>query len=182
VSLHATDTGCTPDEIVADVSSLLDAGIPDMADAPTGSAAFCLTGGNILHLDGDPGDYVHPGTETLSTGDWSASVDPYGNPDTVHVNLVDFPTFWNTAFSSEATGAPLAVQLYDDAERWPFESDGHPGLEVFGDGRGCNTLSGRFEILDLVVDGASLLSFTATFEQHCETGSAALEGCVHYEE
>jgi hypothetical protein len=32
------------------------------------------------------------------------------------------------------------------------------------------------------MNGSSLQSFTATFEQHCEGGSAALRGCVHWEQ
>jgi hypothetical protein len=31
-----------------------------------------------------------------------------------------------------------------------------------------------------VTASGSLMSFTATFEHHCEGGSAAVRGCVHW--
>jgi hypothetical protein len=52
---------------------------------------------------------------------------------------------------------------------------------VSGDGRGCNTLTGDFQIETLDVTGGSLHAFTATFLQHCD-GGAALRGCVHFEQ
>jgi hypothetical protein len=66
------------------------------------------------------------------------------------------------------------------AERSAFASPGHPGIDISGDGRGCNTITGRFEIRELTWSGGVLNAFTATFEQHCEGGSATLRGCVHY--
>ena len=83
-------------------------------------------------------------------------------------------------FSSEHLGQPLTTQAYEGAERWPFEPPGRPGLSVYGNGRACNTLTGRFQIHTLQTSGGSLVSLLATFEQHCEGGSAMLRGCVHY--
>jgi hypothetical protein len=77
---------------------------------------------------------------------------------------------------------PLDAQVYSDAQRDPFEMPGHPGLSITGDGRGCNTLTGSFQIEDLTMTGATVTSFTATFEQHCEGGGAALRGCVHFQQ
>ena len=43
-----------------------------------------------------------------------------------------------------------------------------PGITLSGDGRGCNTLKGRFEVLDVAYgsDG-TVQRFAADFVQHC---------------
>jgi hypothetical protein len=151
--------------------------------APTGigSDAPCLAGGNVIFFNGDAADYIFSGTETITRGQWSAQ----STSTQVHVNV--WPTdqsqglWWDLYFDSSQLGTALTTQVYQNAERWPFEAPGHPGLDVSGDGRGCNTVTGSFQIEDLTVTtGGSLTSFTATFEHHCEGGSAAVRGCVHY--
>jgi hypothetical protein len=42
----------------------------------------------------------------------------------------------------------LQVGHYSGATRFPFHKDG-PGLSVTGDGRGCNKLTGSFDILEI---------------------------------
>ena len=85
-------------------------------------------------------------------------------------------------FGTEKLGAPLAVGKYDNAERAPFATPGHPGLDVSGDGRGCNKIQGSFEVFAISWSVSILKSFTATFEQHCDGIKPALRGCVHYQQ
>ena len=148
-----------------------------------GSPAPCQIGGNVLFLDGDSGDYIHPGTDTIQVGSWSAGV-TNGNYLTISVNPSDVAqgAWWYGDFSSAALSQPLSVQVYDDAERAAFAAPGHPGIDIFGDGRGCNTISGRFQVFDIQLSGNTVKKFTATFEQACEAGTALLRGCVHYEQ
>lgn len=139
----------------------------------------CEIAGNVLYLDGDPSDWIHPGTETIVDGMW------VGTASETDVVIQFTPPdiadgFWRATFSTSKVGAPLAVGVYESAERNPFETDGHPGLDVSGDGRGCNMLTGRFEILEVQTNGTELVSLLATFEQHCEGVAAVLRGCVHY--
>jgi hypothetical protein len=150
--------------------------------APTGigSDAPCLGGGDVIFYDGDPGDYIFSGTETITQGKWSATA----TSSNVHINVTPSDStqglWWDLYFDSSQLGMSLAPQVYTMAERWPFESPGHPGLDVSGDGRGCNTVTGSFQIEDLQLMNGTLMSFTATFEHHCEGGTPALRGCVHY--
>jgi hypothetical protein len=52
---------------------------------------------------------------------------------------------------------------------------------VSGAGAGCNTLRGRFDVLEIVVGGNGKIErFAAEFEQHCEGGNAALFGSVRF--
>jgi hypothetical protein len=159
-----------------------------LIEAPTGvgSTAPCMTGGNVVFFNGDSGDYIHPGMATITQGTFSTQ--GLGQTDAQNVGIHVVPSdstqglWWDLDFTSEMLGQPLQAQVYDNAERDPFESPGHPGMDVTGDGRGCNMSNGRFQIEELEMSGGSLMRFTATFEQHCEDGAAALRGCVHYEQ
>jgi hypothetical protein len=151
--------------------------------APTGigSDAPCLAGGNVIFFDGDPNDYIFSGMETITQGNWSAQA----STSNVHVHVDPMNQaqglWWDLYFDSSMLPMPaLATQVYMNAERWPFESPNHPGLDVSGDGRGCNTVTGSFQVEDLQYTNGALTSFTATFEHHCEGGVPALRGCVHY--
>ncbi len=44
------------------------------------------------------------------------------------------------------SASSLAVGVYNGAERYPFQAPGHPGFDVSGDGRGCQKVTGRFQI------------------------------------
>ena len=93
--------------------------------------------------------------------------------------------FWILNFSTERLiRRDLTPGYYPDAMRWPFEDAGHPGLDVGGEGRGCNEETGNFTILDSKIDFTTgtptVLSFAATFEDHCEGGPAAVTGHIYY--
>ena len=154
-----------------------------LAPQGVGSPAPCQVGGNVVFFDGMPGDYIHPGTDTIRVGAWSASISG-GNYLSMFVTPSDSSQgfWWDLTFSSQQLGQPLVAQIYDAAERAPFASPGHPGIDISGDGRGCNTITGRFQVFDLQTSGNTVRSFTATFEQACEGGAALLRGCVHYEQ
>jgi len=65
--------------------------------------------------------------------------------------------------------ALLSVGFYDRAMRWPFQDRDRPGLAFGGNGRGNNTLTGFFEVFELVFDpNGSILRFAADFTQFDE--------------
>jgi hypothetical protein len=166
LTLHAPDLALHP---------------PDLASSDMAiSAAPCLTGGSVVHLDGDPGAYIFSGSETDQVTTWSP-INGNANNDTFWFECS--PGGWMIAFSSRQLGHPLAVGRYDNAMRFPFESSGHPGLDISGNGRGCNTETGWFEIESISGGPANsgFTELTATFEQHCEGAAPALRGCVHFE-
>lgn len=158
---------------------------PDLALAPdlAGPAAQCLTGGNVIYLDGDPGDYIHPGSETIQVSSWST--DSFNSPPVTFAYAWDGvgASWWTFYFSTEELGGSLVPGVYPNTERFPFETAGHPGMDISGSGRGCNTSTGTFQILSSAfgpTDG-NFTEFTATFEQHCEGAATALRGCIHFE-
>jgi len=128
------------------------------------------------YFDSEAGDYIGAGREI-------------GFTTVTFTGLRNaFPTFsvtngedqFDVWFAAPA-GSPLVPGTYEDAQRFDFRAAGHPGLDVFGDGRGCNTVAGRFIVDDATyAANGNPLTFAARFEDHCEGGSAALFGYLSY--
>src|SRR5207249_6730494 len=78
--------------------------------------------------------------------------------------------FWNVSLSAPS-GQELQPGTYSGAQRSP---DGtHPGLDMFGDGRGCNQTYGSFVVNKIREDiNGVLAQLDVKFEQHCESLSA----------
>lgn len=134
----------------------------------------------LLALDSGPGDYVGRGARYLYSSidtAWQISAD--GTRLRFALESVD-GSWWYVTFSA-ARGGSLEPGVYPNAKRWPFNSVS-PGLEVYGNERGCQELTGRFIVHEIVVDDytGALLSFAADFEQHCEHADAALFGAIRY--
>jgi hypothetical protein len=178
-----SSTSSTVDSTSVDPSGQSSTG--DIGPSVTpGDPAPCLTGGNLLILDGDPGKYVHPGSSVLDDAQWSFI--PMGNPvDDLYIDITTdggMGEWWTVWFATDDIPAPLAVGQYEGAMRTPFEEPGRPGLSIYGNGAGCNTLSGWFEIHELELEANAVSRITATWEQHCEEGPLALRGCIHWEQ
>lgn len=132
-----------------------------------------------IYFSSEPGDWIGQGKV------WDMGVDDgvfratrYSD-NAVNVNF-DNESWWNLTFAAPG-GVPLAPGAYEGAARWPFQGPGQPGLDISGDGRGCNTLTGRFVVHEAVYGADNGIdSFAADFEQHCEGGAAALFGTVRY--
>jgi hypothetical protein len=61
------------------------------------------------------------------------------------------------------------IRLSLGATRWPFQYPSAPGLDFSGDGRGDNTLTGYFNVLEIQYgSGNSIVSFAADFVQYDE--------------
>ena len=76
-------------------------------------------------------------------------------------------------------GAVLDVGEYPGAKRAPFR-DAAPGLELTGEHRGCNTLTGKFVVWELETEGGVVTKCAIDFVQYCEGGPAPLVGVVRY--
>jgi hypothetical protein len=168
---------------LADGGARLDLAAADLANLDP-LAAQCLTGGNVVYFDGDANDYIYGGIKTLQVTSWH----PFntGTPDTFTASVIDPSEAnapWSFVFSSQQLNEPLAVGTYTGASRWPFEAAGQPGFDVFGDGRGCNTVSGWFAIQSIAggPNSGDFTEITATFEHRCEGAPPVLRGCVHFE-
>jgi hypothetical protein len=133
-----------------------------------------------LAFSGDPGDYITQGLSySYTAGTDALNVSSSGNGSTVSLNVNGANGDWWFLDLDAPGGDVLAPGTYADATRYPF-NDAGAGLDLFGNGRGCNTLTGSFTI-DTIVLGPNgyVQTLDATFEQHCEGGEPAARGEVH---
>jgi hypothetical protein len=134
-----------------------------------------------LAIDSEPGDNVGQGqqleyappTATFSVATFSSGW------TFLQVLGAQGGDFWNLSFAAADSGT-LTVGTYENAQR---SADAlHPGLDVGGQGRGCNTATGRFVISEIERDlNGNVTTLALAFEQHCEGGPAALFGEVRYQ-
>lgn len=156
-------------------------------------------GQGTARFESQSGDYIGGGerwTVTNEHGTFFAiptDRNSDGAPDSVRISFDntsgdDVGLWWDWTFTAPA-GENLAPGSYDNAERDPFQEPENPGIDVSGDGRGCNTIAGDFIIeeiaWDCLVDAAGgstlhITRFVANFEQHCERGDSALFGEVDF--
>src|SRR5215216_3166320 len=126
----------------------------------------------------DPGDWIGGGSQRVfRTGD--SSITMGGSPGYVSVNVSGgtFGDYYSMDFAA-APGQALAVGYYTHAQRAPFREAGRPGIDISGSGRGCNEISGLFQVKDIAFTGSTLTRLWILYEQHCEGGTAALFGEV----
>ncbi len=148
------------------------------------SFAIPLSAETTITLDSDEGDYVGQGQSYLYTDEnakFQYSTN-YDNGITVRINnLPDDPYFRWSIDLAAPQNAEIQPGTYEYATRFPFQDADVPGLVVSGNGRGCNTLTGSFEVHQVSYDEVgTLLSLTADFVQHCEGKEPALRGSIAY--
>ena len=130
----------------------------------------------LIYFNSQAGDYIGQG-QTFTLIPANGTITASGSGSAVHVGF-NGSTWWDLDFVPPS-GASLTPGVYEGATRWPFQSPTTPGLSVSGDGRGCNTLTGRFTVLEAEYGpGGQVLKFAADYEQHCEGGNPALFGSV----
>jgi hypothetical protein len=134
-------------------------------DAPTAITAVVL--------DGEAGDGISEGHTWTYVDPSKIFVTDLTTPGWLRV-MIQSTSFWSIDVRAP-DGSTLVPGTYEDAERASFASPGHPGLDVNGDGRGCNTVAGRFTVHEATwgLDGKPTV-FAATLEQHCDGATPAL--------
>ena len=86
--------------------------------------------------------------------------------------------FWIIQVTSTPSDT-LHVGVYESTLRSADAS--HPGLDVGGQGHGCNMATGRFEIDEIERDaGGNITTLDLAFEQHCEGNEPAVFGELRY--
>ena len=131
-----------------------------------------------LYFYSEPGDFIGQGQEVFLTPlDGVFSI--FGNFDNgVGVRTPGLSSGFGADFTAPFD-ATLTTGLFANATRFPFQAASVPGLNFSGDGRGSNTLTGQFEILEIGFDAVgSPTTIDAIFEQHSEGGDPALFGRI----
>src|SRR5688572_23493836 len=102
-----------------------------------------------LGIDSEPGDYVGGGQQLMYTPGMAVFEFNAYAPGYVSLRVLGPGDFWVLSFAAAGTAA-LAVGTYENAQRSADET--HPGLDVGGQGRGCNVTTGRFVITEIAHD------------------------------
>ena len=138
-------------------------------------------GRTLYRYSSEPGDYIGGGQSNRYTpADGTISVSGTAQ-------YLTFSVFTDTEFWFVTIAAPQGERLhpgtFDNAERAPFRTGRSPGLDVSGDGRGCNQVWGSFAINQIGTDqSGNVTLLDATFSQNCESETApALHGTVLYD-
>jgi hypothetical protein len=154
-------------------------GVAGVAIALVAPAAAHAAAADAVVMFSDPGDYIGGGAVRLYTpANGTISVSGSTADLTVGVSGGTNGDSFGLEFAAPY-GQSLAPGVYDRAQRAPFREAGRPGIDIGGDGRGCNTIEGRFEVKDIAVTPEGVLQrLWIVYEQHCEGGTAALFGEV----
>ena len=139
---------------------------------------FSLTShaSTFLYLNSEAGDYIGQGqTKTITDNDQTFSASRnYDNG----VSISTSGSLWWTINFAAAGNLELSPGYYDNAIRFPFQAITQNGLSASGEGRGCNTLTGRYYIHEVSFIADEVNVFAADFEQYCGNSTSKLTGSV----
>lgn len=126
---------------------------------------------SILYVESPTGDYIGQGRTYRYTK--ADSVMTLSNQANRFQLSIDGDERWTLSIAEPSTYPAMTAGYWENVGRYPFSV---PGLSFSGEGRGCNTLLGRF-IVDSVTYAADLIdTITVRFEQRCEQTGPPLRG------
>ncbi len=142
-----------------------------------------VPGVTSLVMQSQAGDYIGQGLNysySSATGVFSASRNYDNGVSLSYQDSTNANAWWYLDFAAPGN-AYLTPGNYLNATRYPFQSSNVPGLDVSGEGRGSNTLTGQFTVVQAVYGpGSQIDRFDATFVQHSEGATPALTGEIKY--
>jgi hypothetical protein len=153
----------------------------DTTTFQVGLDGYGLPGVTDWQMTSEPGDYIGGGRTYLYT----SAVDTLAYRGTAQYASggVDAANgdWWGASFVPAQGDVLVAGATYQDAHRYPFNGSG-AGMDVSGNGRGCNTLVGSFTVNQIGFSSANgaLDRLDVNFEQHCEGATPALRGRLRY--
>ncbi|MDZ8096654.1 MAG: DUF4347 domain-containing protein [Nostoc sp. DedQUE05] len=129
-----------------------------------------------LILDSDRGNYIGQSdyySYTSLTGNFGASRAYPTNTSSNNAIRITYSEpgsggkWWDLSFAAPFNAPLTTGTTYTGAARFPFQATNQPGLDVSGDGRGYNSLTGEFTINQIIygVD-SQIVSFDATFREN----------------
>jgi hypothetical protein len=128
-----------------------------------------------LYMESDPGDFVGQGA-TTDFNQYAALLRGAASAGTMAfvANAGDLDNF-ALDFSAESGQSFQLNQFYTQAQR--LASSTSPGIEITGNGHGCNEDDGSFIVRDFQKDGSgNITELAVDFVQYCEDGTAGLYG------
>jgi parallel beta-helix repeat protein len=137
------------------------------------ATSFAKAQSNLVLLVSQSGDYIGQGQTyvTENQSDFNVS----GTLATITISAFGF------GFTFAGPGdVPLTVGTYTNSARYPFNGSS-PGLDISGNGRGCNTECGSFQVLEIHTDGNGQVNrLWITYSNKCECFNAPMTGEIRY--
>jgi len=152
--------------------------VPPPASLWTPAPGATPATGNYVYLQSQAGDYIGGGRAYTYT-----QADAVLNVSTIGARLnviITGDESWTGTFQGMSSLTELLPGYYGGLQRWPFHNPVLGGMTWYGEGRGCNTLTGWFVVDGIGYSNGTLASIDLRFEQHCEGGGPALRGQVHW--
>lgn len=148
------------------------------ADGLSATYNVVVATANYVELESDQGDYIGGGLR-YAYSQLNAQIGLEVTGRRLTLKITGDEDWWGDFELPDSLGN-FQPGTYLNLTRYPFHNPSSGGLNWSGEGRGCNTLTGW-----LVVDKVSYANGVPAavdlhFEQHCEGGSAALRGKVHW--
>ncbi|MGD0169005.1 MAG: hypothetical protein ABSE54_04695 [Smithella sp.] len=145
-------------------------------DSSTASYTVRITFLNFVSLQSDSGDYIGQGkTYYYTRANAGLSVSVTGDYLSI---IIDGDDDWWGDFQVPNSLSQLQTGYYDNLSYPNDPTLG--GLYWYGDGRGCDTISGWFSIDNVTYNNGNLTAIDLRFEQYCECGTSALHGQIHW--
>ncbi len=163
-----------------------------LALAANGTYAAGIATTASVFLRAEPGSYVGYGLPTAGVT-WIHGIDTtFRTVNTGDKAAYIYTNSWTFKFAAArysavdnlVTNRPLQLGFYDNATRYPFNSLLRPGMDVSGDSRGYNQLSGWFNVLEVQYDASfEITSLAVDFAEYGENltqSGPALYGSLRY--
>ncbi|MEV4516582.1 hypothetical protein AB0K00_47490 [Dactylosporangium sp. NPDC049525] len=161
--------------------------------SPGGTAQAQDAGSTTVTMTSEPGDWIGQGRSyqfSSAAGDdiW---VEADNSSRWIKLSITKGGVLWSITLAAAQAGPALRPGgVFTGAARYPLSTVDQPGMEIDGEHRGCNTVTGTFTIRDIVLGPASyfgpnlayLQRLDASFEQHCDGSPSALRGEIHIDE
>lgn len=139
-----------------------------------------LSAQNILYFTSSPGSWIGQGQTLTFTDPADFSVSRYFSQG-AYTDALQFSVDGYYLFLVGPNYTVPTVGYYSDATRWPFMGTG-AGLSFEAPGRGDNTLTGNFDVLQADYDAnGNVVSFAVDFTQYDEGVTADwVSGSLRY--
>jgi len=142
-----------------------------------------------LTLDSDRGNYIgqsdyytYSPTPNRISAVRAYPTNPSKN-NAIRISFSGINDWWDLSFAAPFNAPLTAGTTYTGAARFPFQASNQPGLDVSGNGRGYNTLTGEFTVNQITYgSGDEILNFDATFQEYGDGDPAneSFKGRIQY--
>lgn len=133
---------------------------------------------NYVSLQSDAGDFIGGGNSYNYT-QANAIIEVTSLRNHLRVKITGDQE-WFANIEPPSTSERIEPGNYTGVRRWGTHDPALGGLSWIGEARSCNSVSGWLTVDSVTYEGSKLTAIDLSFEQHCESATAALRGTIHW--